>query len=126
MDKIKWLSRSLLVLNIGSGLLLLLSLSSLYISPKDWWIPSVMGLGFLQLFFLNLLFSFIWLMFKRKYLWMSLLFLVFGLTEIPSHLQFNFSSKSDKPPTKILSLNVRNFDLYNWDLCSFCIVDLFI
>ena len=114
MGKIKWLSGLLLFLNIVFGFLLLTSLSSLYIDPKDWWIPAVMGLGFLQLFLLNLLFSFIWLLFKRKHLWISLFFLIFGFTELPSHLQFNFSSKSSNPPTRILSLNVRNFDLYNW------------
>ena len=114
MGKIKWLSGLLLILNVVFGVLLLLSISSLYINPNDWWIPSILGLGFLQLFFLNLFFSFIWLFFKRKYLWFSLFFLVFGLTELPNHLQFNLSSKSIAPPTRILSLNVRNFDLYNW------------
>lgn len=116
MLKIKWLSHLLLLINICFGLLLFLSLSSLYIDPLKWWLPSILGLAFIQIFFINLLFLAFWLVLNKKNAIISLVFLTFGFTEIPFHVQFNISDDSESVATKVLTMNVRNFDLYNWSM----------
>ena len=95
---------------------MLVSLSSIYLEPTEYPIPSLLGLAYLQLFLINVAFCIIWLIFKRKYVLYSLIFLIFGLTEIPHHLQFNVEENPKNVATKVLTLNVRNFDLYNWSL----------
>ena len=82
--------------------------------PINWWLPSILGLAFIQLFFVNILFLILWLILKKKNAIITLIFLVFGFTELPNHLQFNFGANSETVDTKVLTLNVRNFDLYNW------------
>lgn len=116
MSKIKWLAQLLLLINLGVGFLLLVSLSSTYVDPINWWLPSILGLGFLQLFFINVLFLPVWLVLNKRYALYSLVFLVFGFTELPNHLQFNLQEDSNTNTTKVLTLNVRNFDLYNWSM----------
>ncbi|MEQ8324550.1 MAG: endonuclease/exonuclease/phosphatase family protein [Vicingaceae bacterium] len=114
MKKGLWFSRAFLALNLISGILLLLSISSLYIDPRNWVLPSLLGLGFLQLFTLNFFLFICSFLINKKYIWLSLIFMVFGLTELPSHLEFNIDEEKRENDISILSLNVRNFDLYNW------------
>ena len=114
MGRLSWFSRIFLALNFLMGILLLLSISSLYIDPRTWEFPSLLGLGFLQLFVVNLLFFLASFLINRKFIWMSLIFMVFGLTELPGHLQFNIDDSEKEGEFNIMSLNVRNFDLYNW------------
>jgi len=114
VKRLGWISNFLLIANIFFGILLLLSLSAAYVNPVNWWWPSLAGLGFLQIFFINLLFLLFWLLFKIKNSLIALIFLIFGFTELPNQFQFNFPQSPKNREIKILSLNVRNFDLYNW------------
>ena len=114
MERLAWIHKLFLVLNLIVGAVMLLSISSNYIDPTTWWLPSVAGLAFGPIFLLNLFFFFSWLIFKRKYAIYSASLLIFGLTELPSHLQFNLPETPQSKVIKVLSHNVRNFDLYNW------------
>lgn len=114
MKKLGWIYKTFLALNFVAGFLLLFSLSAVYIEPSKWWLPSLAGLAFLPIFLINLLFFFAWLLFRRKYTLYAACFLIFGFIELPNHLQFNLTEKPVKKEIKILSHNVRNFDLYNW------------
>ena len=114
MHRTKWIRITGLVMAVFFGTLLLISLSSQYLDPNEFWLPSLLGLAYIQLFVINCLIFALFVLFKRDYLWISLFFLVFGFTELPNHLQFNFESKARERSVKVYSLNVRNFDLYNW------------
>lgn len=114
MKRFKWLPYALLSLNIVLGVCLVLSLSSAYISPVKWYLPALAGLGYLQLLIANIIFLIIWMILKQRYMLVSLIFLVFGLVEFPNHFQINFPDLPWNREIKVLSLNVRNFDLYNW------------
>ncbi len=112
--KLSWIPRFFFVVNLITGVSLLIALSSAYISPADMIIPSIAGIAFLQLLIINIIFFFVWLFFNRTYAIYSAIFLIFGFTELPNHFQLNIPSKGNGEEVKVLSLNVRNFDLYNW------------
>ena len=114
VNRLKWIYRLLLGINILFGLFFLFALLAVYVNPQSWWLPALAGLSFLPIFGVNLLFFTLWLFIRRKYSLYSLVFLIFGLTELPNHIQLNFNHKPGEKDFKILSLNVRNFDLYNW------------
>lgn len=105
---------SIFILNAVFGLLLLLSLSAVYISPHTWWMPAIAGIAFLEILAANVIFFIFWLIFNRKYALISLSFLILGLIELPKHIQFNHPSTNENREINILTFNVRNFDLYSW------------
>ncbi len=74
------------------------------------------GLAFPYVFIINLLFIPLWLLIRKKYALLSLIFVVVCWGRVGGYFQFGFSS--DRPAEtediKILSYNVRLFDLYNW------------
>lgn len=97
---------------------LLLSYSSVFISPEKFWVPAFFGLAFPVIFLANFLFVIYWAIRKRKKLFFtSLILILLGLTYVFDYFQFGFLkniSQENKPVLKILSYNVKLFDLYNW------------
>lgn len=97
------------------AVLLLLSYLSPYVHPKTVWWIAFLGLAYpitLTFFFLTLIFLF----FKRHKL--KYVFLVIFILGIPLHLRLlsiNFSTSSSSTENfKLMSYNVRLFDLYDW------------
>ncbi len=106
----------ILVLNIVAAIILFLAVSAKYVSPQAIWWLSFLGMAFPAFFVVNIGFIFFWLFMRKKQFLISLvaLFLVY-----PSILAtYAVSPKTDNDLTgkqyKIMSYNVKNFDLYNW------------
>ena len=96
---------------------LILSFLSQYISPAIFWIPAFAGLGFPYIFFVFTLFYIFMLLRKyKKHLIIFLPFLFYGfiLSVRFYHPGFFNSSVPEEGTIKVLSYNVRLFDLYNW------------
>lgn len=97
--------------------LLLISLLSPLISPHSFWFPAFAGLGFPYIYFCFLVF-FVFILYRKykKHLLIFLPLLLYGgyIACGFYHPGF-FNSKAPESGTvKILSYNVRLFDLYNW------------
>lgn len=113
----KWL---FVVINWFVALLLLSSYLAPYVHPAVFWPVSFLGLLFPLLLICNAIFLVIWLLKRKKIFWLSFLVILIGWTNINSYykigseslLEKNGNSRIDQ--TKILSYNVRLFDLYNW------------
>ena len=108
------------VLNVLAFAGLLFSILAEYISPVHVWWLAIFGLLFSFFFLLNLVFVIYWLIVgKKKYL-LSLILVIAGLGKLPGIYQLRPKSSSAKIITtdtsafKIMSFNVRLFDLYNW------------
>lgn len=114
VKRLKYIRLSLFIINVAFGLLLILSISAVYISPLTFWLPAIAGIAFLEILTANMVFFVLWLFVKRKYTIFSLIFIIFGLIELPNHIQFNQAATSNNKTIDVLTLNVRNFDLYNW------------
>jgi endonuclease/exonuclease/phosphatase family metal-dependent hydrolase len=111
--------RIMWVLNILAVLAFVLSFSASWISPeKIWWI-ALFGLGYEILFVINFSFFIYWIFLRNKKYILSLLFIILGTSKIFGIVQLNFSSGDetvlkDNGYLKVMTFNVRLFDLYNW------------
>jgi len=105
-----------LVLNIIVVLPLLCSYLAAYIPPDRFWPIAFIGLAYPVLVILNLLFVIFWLILVRKYFIISLLAIALGWPHILTHIRFNRPVKieNNQSSIKVMSYNVRLFDLYNW------------
>ena len=110
------------VLNMISILFLLLSYLASYISPAGsfWWLQLIaLGYGFLLL--LNLSFVLFWIIAGRYIFWYSAIVIILGYSKIFGIVEPRMASGSEPVkavdavfPFKVMSFNVRLFDLYNW------------
>lgn len=111
----KFLRRVTLATNILFALALLLSVVSPLIDPMDSVIPAFFGLAFLPLFAINLLFLILWSIWKFAHALYSGLVLIIALGSFSDHIHYAFTTDESKPEDlKVLTFNVRLFDLYNW------------
>jgi endonuclease/exonuclease/phosphatase family metal-dependent hydrolase len=102
--------RILFILNILFVILLLGAYASPYISPARIWVFAFFGLAYPILLAVNLFFALLWLVLWRKYFWLPVIVIAFGINHLFSVLQIHFSSPSLAPPgaIKLLSFNVHN------------------
>ncbi len=103
----------LLLINAAVGLLLVLSAYSANVDPIDQIYPAFLGLAYPFILLSNLLFLFVWLLLKKKFMLISLVAIALSFPSLSDFFQINIqSSKSES--IKVMSYNVRLFDLYNW------------
>lgn len=106
--------RLFLVINWALGLALILAYTAKYLSPSLSLISAFAGMAypyFLVAFILSS--TFLLLLRKFKWLLLNLLIILLGWSNLSSWIQFNPSC--DKPADfRIMSYNVKLFDLYNW------------
>jgi endonuclease/exonuclease/phosphatase family metal-dependent hydrolase len=81
-----------------------------YINPKTFWLPSLLGLGYPYLLFVNLGFVVLWLIFYRKYLLIVLVFVMPGMSIHKGYFQLFPRSKSVSDGIKVVSYNVENYN----------------
>lgn len=96
---------------------LLLSYLSIRISPTTFWPLALFGIAYPYILVANLLCIGWWLLFRRKRVLPSLLAILLGWSHVGEYVQFfgNDRAPADAPrPFKVMSYNVRLFDLYNW------------
>ena len=107
------------VLNIFAIVGLILSFLASWISPAKLWWLALFGLGFEILFIINFLFFIYWIIIGSKKYILSLLFVILGTGKIFGIVQFNFNTEKEltlkeNGYLKVMTFNVRLFDLYNW------------
>jgi len=110
----KWFYRLLLFIDLTLALALLISYSAKYISPSLSLIVALVGMAYSYILVLFILFS-IFLLILRKHQWLllNILVILVGWGNLISWVQLN-SSSNEPSDFRILSYNVRLFDLYNW------------
>jgi len=105
--------RTLVVLNIITAVLYLLSCLAPYIKPADSWVIAVLGLGFPIFFALLIGFIFLWLILKLRRVWYSLVVLLAGYKSINVSWAFNapsaFQYQKKPKQIRIASWNVARF-----------------
>jgi len=119
MKFIKWIiSFTSRTTNIVFVVALLISLSASYISPNRVWFMPFAGLVLPALVVANLVFVIIWIMRKRHFAVVSLLAIAACLPQLLRLTATNLGSSdiagTNSKIIKVMSYNVRDFDLYNW------------
>ncbi len=102
---------TLVLANIGAVTALLLSYLSCFVSPEKMWLLAFFGVAYKYLLVINICFVVLWIVFRKKILFLSLLTILAGLSFIGRNYQWPGSSKVDqeKDGIKILSYNVNLF-----------------
>ena len=101
------------------AVLLTCAMLAQYISPAKFWLFSMLGFTFFTFYVLNLILLIYWIIKCRRYLILPLIMFLAGLKPVTAIVQFNMPESkeaqiADGKPVKIMSYNVRLFDLYNW------------
>jgi endonuclease/exonuclease/phosphatase family metal-dependent hydrolase len=118
MKRTPLIQRILFILNMLAVIAICLAYLSMFVSPEYFWMLAFMGLGYPILLIINILFVIYWLIFRRKTALFSLLVILMGWGKIGDVYQISRNSNKDNIPKdsllKVMSYNVRLFDLYNW------------
>lgn len=111
------LTRILLGLNSFMLILLICSYLSMYINPNSLWIFAFCGIAYPYIFLANLIFIPVWIIIRPKYAFYSAFLIIVGCNHFFALYQFYGKSKpNDSTSTfKVMSYNVRLFDLYNYN-----------
>ncbi len=114
----RFLHKILIIIFFTIILFQVLSYISIYINPTKFYILAFFGLAYPFILIAGTLFAIYWLIRKRYkllYLWLFVFFI--GFSFFTDFLQFdNFlkPTPDNKNSFKLLSYNVKQFDLYNW------------
>lgn len=95
---------------------LLLSYLANYISPERLWVIAFFGLAYPVLVIINILFIVYWTLQLKKRAFYSLIVIFGGWLQLNSFFQIHFNNQTNntQKPIKVMSYNVKVFDLYNW------------
>lgn len=96
---------------------LLLSYLSYFISPEKFWVIGLFGLAYPVFLILNILFCLFWLLAWKRWFLLSFLTLLLGFPYFNNSFQLRMKSPAytkSREDIRILSFNVRLFDLYKW------------
>ncbi len=104
----------LVYINIFVAFLLLLCYISVHLSPETISFIAVFGLIYPVLLIINLFFIALWIFKKKIAFIFSLIAIVLGFNHFLDFFSFGKSERSNGNSLKVLSYNVRLFDLYNW------------
>ena len=115
MARYKRISRILfLILNSCVSFGFLLACLAPYLDPRKWWPISLVGLGFAFIIVTLIAFIFFWLVFRARYVFISIIPMIIGWKSISVFFAFHMPKKFDydKPPHsfRILHWNVARFN----------------
>lgn len=97
---------------------LLIAYLAPYISPERFWVLAFFGLTYPLWVLINLFFVIVWLILIPKRALYSLIILLSGWSLTSAFVRVksdNTTAEDLKEPIKIMSYNVKLFDLYNWN-----------
>lgn len=120
--RLSFFNRLVLFGNIIAAVTLILGYCSAFVSPERFWISGFLSLGLPLVMITNILFIVYWLFVRKKLSLISLVTLAAGLNTFMNVFQVNFDNsvpeeiQKNRPDKliKVVSFNVRLFDLYNW------------
>jgi endonuclease/exonuclease/phosphatase family metal-dependent hydrolase len=102
-----------LILNSFASVAFLLACLAPYLDPRKWWLISLIGLGFAFIIVTLIAFIFFWLVFRPRYIFISIIPMLIGWKSISVFFAFHMPQKFDydKPPNsfRILHWNVARF-----------------
>ena len=97
-----------LAINLIAVIALFLAYSAVYVSPESYWVPSFFGLAYPFILIANLLFIGLWLLFKPRYVLLSLVSIIIGWGFVSRYVQLK-GNEIEKGDLKLISYNVKYF-----------------
>jgi len=116
-DRAAHLSRFLVWLNLLAAVFLLTTQIAPAISPEDWWFFELIANSYPFAVLVNILFLVIWGIKRHRFFFISASILLTGYDKLGRLYQPGWLPVDTVAPVnsvKVISYNVRLFDLYNW------------
>ncbi len=111
-DGTSFLRGFFIFLNVGALVVLLLSCMATYINPNVFWQLSFIGFAFPVVLLVNVFFLVLWVFKRSRFVFISLAAIMLSWKFIYSSFTIHPASKEEG--VKVMTWNVKNFDLYNW------------
>jgi len=104
-----------LALTLASAIALMFSNFAPLVNPQEFWFFTLFGLAFPVLLLVNAYFLLHWLYYRKIYFIIPLLLLIFSFNNAKKLIAINENVKATEKTTtfKILSYNVKNFEIIN-------------
>jgi endonuclease/exonuclease/phosphatase family metal-dependent hydrolase len=103
----------LIILTILSVLCLLLSYAAFYVSPAKVWFLAFFGLAYPLILAVNLFFVLLWLILRKKYIWIPLIAISIGFSHVLSIIEIRSNKGSPVSGSlKVLSYNIHGESEY--------------
>jgi endonuclease/exonuclease/phosphatase family metal-dependent hydrolase len=115
--KIGFFKVSVFVLNIIAATVLLLVQLAPSINPNYLWFAELVGYGYPFVLIINLLFIIYWAFHQHRFALLSIAIILLGYDKLTLLYQpglFKVKAPVNETSIKVMSYNVRLFDLYNW------------
>ncbi len=112
-----WFDRYTFKLNLLVALGLLATYAAPVLNPNFFWPVALLGLAYPIMLLLNALFTLYWISRKKIKSLLSIIAILVGWPTLSHTIAFNPVALPDTVITekiKVMTYNVRNFDLYNW------------
>lgn len=112
--------RAILILNVLAAIALLLSYLAPLLNPSKVFFPALFGLAYPYILMINVLFICYWLIGLKKEIFISVFAILIGWYHLNNTLPLNFKdvkipeTSEEDQRFKVLSYNVRGFDVYKW------------
>jgi len=118
--KMSLATKVMVAINLCFVFLLMFSYLSLYISPAKFWPLAFAGFAYPVFLLFNIFFVLFWLVFLKKYFLLSLVIILIGYKQFSTYVKFSGQDRklSFENSLKVMTYNVRLFDLYNWHSAS--------
>jgi endonuclease/exonuclease/phosphatase (EEP) superfamily protein YafD len=117
----RFINRIFFYFNILAGIALLLSYLSTYVSPAKIWVLAFFGLAYPYILLVNILFMLVWVIMLKKEFLISFIAILIGINNLNNFLPLRLGKTNTKGyikesphQIKILSYNVRLFNIYEW------------
>ncbi len=113
---LNWWNKFVLLLNLLFVVLLIASCFTPYVNPNSSTYPALLGLLYPVWLVLNLAFVVYWSVLRKWHFAISMFTIIFGILPLSRFVQVTlWQPKLEETKTfKVMSFNVRVFDLYNW------------
>lgn len=110
----KAIFKLLLFVNYCFVALLLLSHVATEVSPNIMWLLPFFGIAYPFILLGNIFFLVLWVLKRKWAVLLPLLFIGLNYSYVFNYFPVNFAENKDEKGVKLISYNVRMFDLYNW------------
>lgn len=114
MKKLSWVDKLIFVINSLIAVALLFTYLVPFISPNSFPLISLLSLTVPVLIIINLLFIVYWIIKLKKQFFLSTLILIIGFQTINSFYQLSETKILLTHDLKVMSYNVRLFNIYEW------------
>jgi len=115
MKKLSFVNKIIYFLNLLAALALVFTYFSPYADPVKYPVFALLGLSYLHILLINLLFILYWIVISKNQFLLSLLIILLGFQPFMRNIVFfKKNNLESENVMKVMTYNVRNFDLYNW------------